>query len=282
MSPPCHRPGRPAASTALVRVCVQAGRAILEARLARSWTIRRLATEACLSAAAVYAVEAGRPASVETYVRLAVALGLQPAISFEDRRRRSARVRDEDPVHAAMTETIAARMHGRGFPVATDEPYQHFQFAGRADLVAWDPEAAALLHCEQRTRLPNIQDTAGTFNAKRAYLADALAARLGIRRGFRSVTHVIVLLWSSEVLHTLRLRPETFRALAPDGAVPFEEWWSGSPSAGLHTGLVVFDPVPGGRSDRRRWIDLEQALTVRPRYNGYADAVRALRDAGRA
>lgn len=261
---------------------MEAGRAILDARLARAWSIRRLASEANISPAAVYAVEAGRPASVETYVRLAVALGLHPAISLDDRRRRSTRIRDEDPVHAAMTEAIAARLHEHGFQVATDEPYQHFQFAGRADLVAWDLDAAAFLHCEQRTRLPNIQDTAGTFNAKRAYLADALAKRLGLRRGFRSVTHVVVLLWSSEVLHTLRLRPETFRALAPDGAAPFEEWWSGSPPAGLHTGLVVFDPVPGGRSDRRRWIDLEQALTVRPRYKGYADALRALRSGGRA
>jgi len=260
---------------------VEAGRLISEARSARGWTIRRLASEACLSPAAVYAAESGRPASVETYVRLAVALGLQPSITLEDRRRRSARPRDEDPVHAAMTEAIADRLHRRGFKVATDEPYQHFQFAGRADLVAWGPGGAAFLHCEQRTRLPNVQDTVGTFNAKRAYLADALAARLGIG-SFLSVTHVVVLLWSSEILHTLRLRPETFRALAPDGAAPFEEWWSGAPPAGLRTGLVVFDPVPGGRGDRRRWIDLEQALTVRPRYRGYADAVRALRDAGRA
>ena len=253
-----------------------------EARSARGWSLRRLASEACLSPAAVYAAESGRPGSVETYVRLAVALGLQPSIALDDRRRRSARPRDEDPVHAAMTEAIADRLHGLGFQVATDEPYQHFQFAGRADLVAWDPDGAALLHCEQRTRLPNVQDTVGTFNAKRAYLADALATRLGIRGGFRSVTHVLVLLWSSEVLHTLRLRPETFRALARDGAAPFEDWWAGAPPGGMRTGLVVFDPLPGKRSDRRRWIDLEQALAVRPRYTGYADAVRALRDAGRA
>ncbi len=181
-----------------------------------------------------------------------------------------------------MTEAIADRLHGLGLQVATDEPYQHFQFAGRADLVAWDADGAALLHCEQRTRLPNVQDTIGTFNAKRAYLADALATRLGIRGGFRSVTHVLVLLWSSEVLHTLRLRPETFRALARDGAAPFDGWWIGSAPEGMRTGLVVFDPLPGKRTDRRRWIDLEQALTVRPRYTGYADAVRALRGGGRA
>jgi len=103
-----------------------------------------------------------------------------PAIALDDRRRRPTGLRDEDPVHAAMTEAIADRLHGLGLRVATDEPYQHFQFAGRADRVAWDREGVALLHCEQRTRLPNFQDSAGTFNAKRAYLADALAVRLGL------------------------------------------------------------------------------------------------------
>lgn len=139
---------------------------IMEARLARDWPIRRLASEACLSPAAVHAAEAGRPASVETYVRLGIALGLQPAITLDDRRRRPARIRDEDPVHAAMTEAIADRLQGLGFRIAIDEPYQHFQLAGRADLVAWDPGVPALLHCEQRTRLPNVQDTAGTSGGK--------------------------------------------------------------------------------------------------------------------
>ncbi len=80
-----------------------------------------------------------------------------------------------------MGEFEAIRLRHFGRAVSLDEPYQHFQFAGRADLVAWDLDARALLHLENRTRFPNFQDMAGTFNSKRAYLGGVLADRVGIR-----------------------------------------------------------------------------------------------------
>jgi hypothetical protein len=46
--------------------------------------------------------------------------------------------------------------------------------------------------------------------------------------------------------------------------------------------LVVLDPVATGRSDRRRFIGMNEALTARPRWRGYAEALDALRAAGLA
>jgi hypothetical protein len=162
-----------------------------------------------------------------------------------------------------------------------DVPYQHFQFAGRADLVAIDVARSALLHTEVRTRLPNMGETAGSFNAKCEWLARDLAERSG-RRRFLSETHVLVLLPSSELLHTVRLRQETLRSLAPDGAAPFADWWEGrAPEAGRHRGLVVLDPIDRG-ARAPRWVDLEVALRMRPRYRGYAEALELLRRDGRA
>jgi hypothetical protein len=43
---------------------------------------------------------------------------------------------------------------------------------------------------------------------------------------------------------------------------------------------VLFDPVGGGRSDRRRFVPLDQVAAVRGRYRGYADALEAIRAAG--
>jgi hypothetical protein len=152
---------------------------------------------------------------------------------------------------------------------------------GRADVLAIDHDAASLLHLELRTRLPNIGETAGSFNAKCTWLGDQVAASVGLRR-FRSETHVLVLLWSSEVLHTLRLRTDIMRAMGPAGAAPFERWWAGlSPDPGKHRGLVVIDPIDRGRR-YRRWVDLDAALTAHPRYRGYVDALAALREAGLA
>ena len=165
-------------------------------------------------------------------------------------------------------------MRRRGFLVGVDEPYQHYQFAGRADVLAWDLEAAALLHIENRTRFPNLQEMAGSFNAKRAYLGRAIAERLGVRR-WASETHVIAALWSAEVLHALRLRTETFRSICPHTADAFKGWWQDArPRSGITATLIVVDPAAAGQ--QRQFIGLDAALSARPRYRDYADAAARL------
>ena len=174
-----------------------------------------------------------------------------------------------------MGEFEAARLVAFGRHVGIDEPYQHYQFAGRADVIAWDADAGALLHIENRTRFPNLQEAAGSWNAKRSYLADEMRTRANVRR-WRSVTHVMACLWSAEVMHALRLRTSTFRALCPDPVHAFESWWSGDlpVGRGSHSALVVLDPLATGR--RRQFIDLELALTSKPRHRGYADVAAKL------
>jgi hypothetical protein len=180
-----------------------------------------------------------------------------------------------------MGEVLAARLAGYGFSVAIDEPYQHYQFAGRADLLAWDLASRSLLHVENRTRFPNLQDAIGSYNAKRRYLPAVMADRLGMRGGFRSVTNVMAGLWSSEVIHVARLRAATFAAICPDDEAALNAWWSGTaPAAGAPTSaFVLFDPGTLATPRRSTFVGLERVLrsSVRPRYRGYADAVEALR-----
>ena len=231
----------------------------------------------------LHAVEHGRPASLETYAAIAGALGLEPRLALVDPRKRSASGRAEDPVHAAMGEMIAARLAGHGFPVSIDEPYQHYQFAGRADVLAWDLEARALLHVENRTRFPNLQDAIGSYNAKRAYLPGVLAERLGLRTGFASVTNVIAGLWSSEVIHVARIRSASFSSVCSDDRSAFDGWWGGSPpTTGTTSAFILLDPVLPATPRRSAFVGLEQVLrgSIRPRYRGYADAVEALRRQG--
>ena len=179
-----------------------------------------------------------------------------------------------------MGELEARHLRSLGIPTGIDEPYQHYQFAGRADLVAWDAAAKALLHIENRTRFPEFQDMAGSFNAKKAYLADVIGARLGVDR-WASQTHVIAAVWTSEVLHALRMRRELFRSLCPDPTDAFAGWWMAQPpTKGSHSVFVVLDPLVHGR--QRQWIGLDDALVARPRHAGYAEvAVNLLRPAER-
>jgi transcriptional regulator with XRE-family HTH domain len=137
MSPrPSPMPLPVAASRARDRVALTLGLAIRDARIRRDWALRELARRAGVSVSSVHAVEAGRPASLETYSRLGSALALRLDATLIDPRRKSTARPAEDPVHAAMGELEAAALRRHGFAVAIDEPYQHFQFAGRADVVA--------------------------------------------------------------------------------------------------------------------------------------------------
>lgn len=253
------------------------------ARTARRWSLHELSRRTGLSAAMIHKVETGRPGSLLTYTRLASALDLQPVFELVDSRRRANASRSEDPVHAAMGELAARRFRSHGFTVALDEPFQHYQFAGRADVVAFDLDRRALLHIENRTRFPNLQEVFGSYNAKRQYLPTVLAQRFGLRSGWDVVTHVVVALWSAEVLHTVRLRDASFRSVCPNPSDNFFGWWDGRvPEPGPPTStLVVVDPrAELGR--RTRFADLDAALSVRPRYRGYAEASASLASAGQA
>jgi transcriptional regulator with XRE-family HTH domain len=279
MSPRSFDPASPGAAKAVARMAVAAGEAIRENRLRRGWSIRELARRAGVSASVAQHLETGGVGSLEAYARLTTALDLRPELNAVDPRAKTASGRGpEDFVHAAMGELEARHFRSLGLPVAIDEPYQHYQFAGRADFLSWDLDRLALLHIENRTRFPNLQEVAGSFNAKRSYLAGELAVRWGLSRGaWASVTHVVVALWSAEVLHAVRLRPQSFRALGPDPATSFLSWWnSGLPTQGVASCFVLCDPRSKVR-ERYRFATLDDALRVRPRFRDYDDAATSLR-----
>jgi transcriptional regulator with XRE-family HTH domain len=273
-----NTPASDAVATAVRRFWIEAGLQIRDARLAKRWTVEALAYKAGVSSAVVYLAERGEPTSPEAVIRIAGALGLRVELELSDPRRRNKPQRLADPVHSAMGEVESQRLRLVGVGgMGIDEPYQHFQYAGRADLVAWDLDIPALLHIENRTRFPDLQEMAGSYNAKRAYLGASLAERLGIR-GWRSQTHVIAALWSSEVLHMLRLRRASFRTLCPDPMDAFLSWWNGEPPlSGVPSALIVLDPLASGR--QRMFIGLDDALDARPRHAGYAQVAARLETA---
>ncbi len=274
------RPPTPAAEALANRFATRSGVAIGEERARRAWTTRDVASRARVSAATISNVEAGRRASLGVYARIAVALGLSLDVSLETRRRGRARGRS-DLVHAAMGEIEAGWLRALGYEVAIDHPYQHYQFAGRADVLAWTLEPSALLHIENRTRFPDLQEAAGSYNAKRQYLASVVARQLGIRP-FASQTHVMIGLWSAEVIHSLRIRSATFRALGPHSKERLDAWLKGDPpTTGISSSVVLLDPFVSGR--RVAIVGLEHVLAgTRPRVRDYREAAERLRAEGRA
>ena len=73
---------------------------------------------------------------------------------------------------------------------------------------------------------------------------------------------------SSEVLHVVRLRTETFRALCPESPAAFAGWWAGSPpTAGTSSAFILFDPLraaasaPTSASRPRPWRARDSGAT---------------------
>jgi transcriptional regulator with XRE-family HTH domain len=282
MSPPSAvQPATPSAAALANRIASAIGLAVLEERRRRGWTTRDVAQRARVAASTVSSVEARRRASLDVYARLAVALGLQMQVVLDVGGSSRPQREGADLVHAAMGELWAELLAGCGYEVAIDQPYQHYQFAGRADVLAWTSDPACLLHIENRTRFPDLQQAAGSYNAKREFLAPVVARQIGIK-SFKTVSHVMVGLWSAEVIHSIRTRRATFRALCPDDEAPFAAWLAGKPPVGVSTSsLVLLDPFTRKRS--ARIVGLARVLDgVRPRVRGYREAAGRLRREGRA
>ena len=259
------------------RLCGRLGVALRAGRNARGWTLQAVADAAGLSPAAVARLESGGAGGLATYLRLADVLGLRLTWELQSL---AATLEAEDAVHAAMAEVQARRFGTASRQVLIDEPYQHFRFAGRGDLVVVDRARSALHHSENKTRIVNVGELSGSFNAKCRWLGGDVAERSGVRR-FTSESHTLVLLWSEEVLAVARMLGRTLRALGPHGTGAFGAWWDGIPPVGVHRGIVVLDPIDRGTA-QPQWIGLDEALETRSRYRGYADASQELRAAGLA
>ncbi len=172
--------------------------------------MRTLAARAAVSSSTIHKIENGARASIGMYVRVAKALDREFACQLVDPTGRRDAVRDDaDIVHAAMGELEVATLRSHGFRTGLDEPWQHYHFAGRADVLGWDTALSALLRIENRTRFPDVQDSIGRFKNEQRYLVTALWRPLGFERLPRTELHVMVGLWSAEVLRVLRQRPET-------------------------------------------------------------------------
>jgi transcriptional regulator with XRE-family HTH domain len=259
------------------RLALALGRGLYEERRRRRMTIEALATKAAVAVGTVHGVENGKRASLEMYLRLARALGRELEINLVQPGKRDRPRDDTDIVHAAMGESEVSDLRAHGLGIAVDEPWQHFHFAGRADVLSWDLPRGALLHIENRTRLPDVQDAIGRFNTKRRYLGQTLGPTLGFGAAPRFQTHVMVALWSAEILRVLRRRPATFRAVFPDPPDALYGWLAGQPpqTRSVST-FALLDPFATGR--QRRFLGLEAAIeSARPRVHGYAEAADLLR-----
>lgn len=105
----------------IARIAALFGDAVRNERRQRKVTLRALATASGLGRATIADVEAGRPATLDTYVRVASVLRLRADLRLVDPRRRDgAADRQRDVVHAAMGEAQVAHFLELGCQVRID------------------------------------------------------------------------------------------------------------------------------------------------------------------
>ncbi|MFN8520646.1 MAG: hypothetical protein U0667_14925 [Chloroflexota bacterium] len=289
--PDAHAAGADAeARTAAV--AARLGMLIRTERRAHDLSLARLADAAGVSTTRAQSIEAGSPATLGTYVRLVLALDRRLVVDITDLASADAMApadgrpvsdgqravsMDRDIVHAAMGEFEASKLMAFGLRLGIDVPWQHYRFGGRADVIAWDVRRRAMLLIENKGQLPDVQDALGRFNERQAYLGAALWQRLGLAGPPLVETHVLVGLWSAEVIDVVRRHPATFRATFPSPAQPFLAWWSADiPEPGITSTFLLLDPFAGGRA--ARFVDLREVLGgARPRLPGYAAAADLVR-----
>lgn len=287
----------PTVTTEVDRIACRVGTRIRDRRRQLGRTIAQVAASALVAETTVQKVEKGARGSLEMYVRIAsaiemtldidlvAALGDSPDLGSADaeatvsvpRIRGAISGGEADIVHALMGEQEISMLVKHGIQCGVDEPWRHYQYAGRADVLGWDLTRRALLHNENKTRFPDVQDAVGRYNGERAYLGESCWERLGMSGPPRSETHVIVALWSLEVLEVIRAYPGTFGAACPHPPDAFLAWLAGKPpTQGTTSSLVLYDPFATG--SQPRFASLRQVLDgVGPRIEGYAAAAELIR-----
>ena len=253
------------------RLALLYGMQVRDARQARGWSVAELGRRSGLSPDMVYRIEAGQPGSLDAFARLAVALGRTARLELIDPRRRDMR-----PISArilCIRPWASSKRPTSGRSASTWVLMSLISTTSSRDArISLHGTSTRGLCCTSRTGLdsPTSRRWPALSTRNGPTWPPTSPTRAGVP-SWRSETHVIAALWSSEVLHALRLRTSSFRALCPDSPETFSEWWAGRPpKAGATSTIIVLDPLASPK--RRAFVGLDDALGARPRYRGYADA----------
>jgi transcriptional regulator with XRE-family HTH domain len=242
------------------------GATVVDVRIARGWTQRRLARAAGCSQTAIARIErrAVPDLSFRTAGRVLRALGIDVDLRLAPPRIVSRSVRDR--AHARCVASVARRLARAGLDVATEVEVGSGRWLGFIDILALHPTRRWLLVLEVKTELLDI---GGVDRQLASYVDAAWAAARTLGWRPRAATGILVMLATEEterrlqehrayVERAFRVRARTLRSLVSDSAGEL-------PARGLR-GLALFDP----RSRRRDWL-IPTALDGRRTAAPYAD-----------
>lgn len=221
------------------------GRVLRMARLRRNLRQSDVAAAAGLDRSTVTRIERGQIGRFHLHVvqAHAAALDLRAELTLTGRGGEVPRLLDEE--HAAIVESLAAALQGKGWICRPEVSFNEYGDRGRVDLLAHRGGAGALLIVEAKTELVDLQDLFGALDAKQR-----LARQLGRHEGWE-VTHASVLLAVASTpanRSIVRAHPALFSGYACRGQ-ELSAWLAGPDRA-----VRALTWVSAARAGRDRWL----------------------------
>jgi transcriptional regulator with XRE-family HTH domain len=182
-----------------------------------------LAALAGVSAQTVLTVEHGRLDGLTVRSVRAVASAAGIRLPFLPRSIRAAAVeRQIDSRHAALVESVVARLEALGWQAEPEWSFNHFGERGSVDVKAWHEDAGSLLVVEVKSELRDVQATLHALDVKRRVVPRLVRAECD-----RTVRHVGVVMVLADVRaerDRVNRHGATFAAALPARTREVGEW----------------------------------------------------------
>jgi len=179
------------------------------------------------------------PRSVDALDRVAEALQADLSVTVRWRGPKLARLLDRR--HAHLQNQVVAALGAAGWAAIPEEPFNHYGDRGSVDILAWRPDARALLLVEIKTEIVDLQDLLRTLEMK-ARVVPSLVPR---SHGWRPAHVAVVVVLPSTNTH--RRAVATYAALL-GASLPARtrevRAWIEQPCGALH-GIWFFPCTPG-------------------------------------
>ena len=182
-----------------------------------------LAQRAGVSRTTVSRVENGLFSELTITAARAVADAVGIMLPFAPRSLRGASIeRQIDWRHAALIETVLGRLTRLGWHTAVEYSFNDFGDRGSVDVLAWEPDARALLIVEVKSDLRNVQETLHALDIKRRVVPRLLQRD----RGWRADAVGLVMVLADLRVERQRIdrHRSTFDAALPSRTVEVRRW----------------------------------------------------------
>lgn len=219
---------------------IKVGEVVRTVRRRRGLRQRDVAALAGVSQWSVSAVERGQLEQLTLCAIRRVCSALEIGVPLAPRWRGVELPRLLDARHASLVEEVVARLSARGWETVLEYTFQHFGERGSVDVLAWRPDAHALLVVEVKTDLDDLQEMLSAIDRKARLVPRLVAAE----RNWVAIAWgaILVMPEGSTSRWQVSRHPAVFAAAFPARNNEIRRWIEAPTAAGPMRGVWFLQP----------------------------------------